>query len=298
MKTSALIRIFVYAFIALALTGVLVWGVNGTHSLNFFSFNFLGGSGFNYNDDNYKIGEGEISKDQVKELEVNWTAGDVKVNVFNPEITGTNEISISEESDTPLDEDYEMRYKVEDGVLKIMFAKPKVKFQGIFKSLDKELTINIPINHELTDVVIDTVSADIQIDSLSLPYQINLATVSGDINTNRVDADSMYAETVSGKIRCTEAIFGSTHMESVSGEIYATYLGGAPDSVSIETVSGSITLGFPKSTEGFKVEYDRVSGNFDCEFDVKINKNMAMYKNGENKISLETVSGNMKILAL
>jgi len=298
MKTSALIRIFVYSFIALVLTGVLIWGVNGTHNLNFFSFNILGGSGVSYNDDNYKIGDGEIPKDQVKELEVNWTAGDVKINVFNPEITGTNEISISEKSDTSLEEDYEMRYIVEDGVLKIMFAKPKVKFQGIFKSLDKELTINIPINHELTDVTIDTVSANIDVESLSLPYEVKLTTVSGDINANRVDADSMDAETVSGEIRCTEGIFGRTSMESVSGAIYATYLGDGPNNVSMETVSGSITLGLPKNAEGFKVDYDRVSGDFDCEFDVKINKNMAMYKNGENKISLETVSGNMKILAL
>lgn len=298
MKTSALIRIFVYAFIALVLTGVLVWGVNGSHNLNFFSFNLFGGSGMSYNDDDYTIGGGDVDKTLVNEIEVNWTAGDVKVNVFNPEITGTNEISISEESGTQLEEDYEMRYKVEDGVLKIMFAKPNVKFQGIFKSLDKDLTINLPINHDLTDVTIDTVSANIDVESLSLPYGVKLATVSGDINANRLDADSMDAETVSGEIRCTEGIFGRTRMESVSGAIYATYLGGAPNDVSMETVSGSITIGFPKSTEGFKVDYDKVSGDFDCEFDVKINKNMAIYDNGENKISLETVSGNLKILAL
>jgi len=297
MKTSALIRIFVYAFIALILTGVLIWGIGGKQNMNFFSFNIFDGSGFSYDDDNYKIGDGEVAKDMVDEIQVNWTAGDVKVNVYNPETTGTDKISFSEDSNTQLEEKYEMRYKVEDGVLKIMFAKSNVKFQGIFKSLDKELTINIPIDHQLTDVSIDTVSANIEVEGLSLPYEIKLATVSGDINANRLDADSMDAETVSGEIRCTEAIFGRTHMESVSGEIYATYLSGALDDLSMETVSGSITLGLPKGIDGFKVDYDTVSGSFDCAFDVKINKNSAIYNNGENKIKLETVSGNMKILA-
>lgn len=298
MKASALMRIMLYTLIAIVLTGMLIWGIGGEHNMNFFSFNLFGASGQNYNDKGYAIGEGEVDKDLVNEIDVDWTAGNVKVNIFNPEITGTDTISISETSDIQLEQKYEMRYKVEDGVLKIRFAKPNVKFKNIFKSLDKELTINVPIDVDLNDIKIETVSANINLDSVSVENEIKLATVSGDISTNRSDGDSLDAETVSGEIRTIDAINGSVRIESVSGDVYATFRGGAPSFVSIETVSGEMTLGFPKTTEGFTVEYDKVSGNFDCEFNVQMSKNKAIYKDGDGKIKLETVSGDMKILAL
>jgi lia operon protein LiaG len=296
MKTSALIRIFVYSFIALVLTGVLIWGIGGNHNLNFFTFNIFGGSGFSYNDDNYKVGEGEVSNNQVKEIEVNWTAGEVKIVPYIGDGTDSDVITFTEESGTKLEERYEMRYKVEDGVLKIMFAKPNVKFQGIFKSLDKDLVINVPIGTALTDVTIDTISANIDLESITVQNKFDLETISGDIDGALLTADVMDAETVSGKIRWNEADFASVSADTVSGEINGSFLA-MPTSIKMETVSGAMTLGLPEN-DGFNVEYDKVSGNFDCEFNVQVNKDMATYKNGEAKIKLETVSGNMKILAL
>ena len=296
MKTSALIRIFVYAFIALVLTGVLAWGIGNNNHMNFFSFNLFGGSGISYNDDDYTIGDGEVPKDQVSEIEVNWTAGEVKIVPYAGDTTGPEVIFFTEETGTPLEEDYEMRYKVEDGTLKIMFAKPNVKFQGVFKSLDKDLVINVPVGTELSDITIDTVSADIDLESISVQNQFKLATVSGDIDGALLIADVIEAETVSGQIRWNEGKFNTASAESVSGEINVAFLT-MPTNTQIETVSGAMTLGLPEN-DGFKVDYDKVSGDFDCEFNVKINKNMAMYKNGESKIKLETVSGNMKILAI
>lgn len=295
MKTSALIRIFVYAFIALVLTGVLVWGIGNNHNMNFFSFNLFGGSGFSYNDDNYKIGNGEVPRDHVSQIEVNWTAGNVTI---APTVgdAATDVITITEESGTQLEEDYELRYKLEDGVLKIMFAKPNVKFQGIFQSLNKDLVIHVPVGTALSDITIDTVSANIDLESITAANQFNLATVSGNIDGTQITADVMEAETVSGKIRWNEASLKTVSAESVSGEINVAYLT-MPTNIQMETVSGAMTLGLPEN-EGFKVDYDSVSGDFDCDFDVKINKNMAMYKNGVNKIDLETVSGNMKITAI
>ncbi len=296
MKTSAFIRIFVYSFIALALTSVLIWGISGNHNLNFFTFNLFGSAGFSYNDDNYKIGEGEVSKDQVNEIEVNWTAGEVKIVPYSGDGTSSDVISFTEESGTKLEERYEMRYKVEDGVLKIMFAKPNVKFQGIFKSLDKDLVIHVPIGTALNDVTIDTVSANIELESITVQNQFKLETISGDIDGALLTADVMDAETVSGEIRWQEVTFDSVSAESVSGTINTAFLT-MPANIKMETVSGTMTLGIPEN-DGFTVEYDKVSGNFDCEFNVQVNKDMATYKNGEAKIKLETVSGNMKIVAL
>jgi lia operon protein LiaG len=295
MKTSAMIRIILYAFIALLLTGVLIWGIGGNHNLNFFSFNLFGNSGLNYNDDEYIIGDGEVDKDKVDSIQVDWLAGNVTVLPYE-EGSGDNDVvTFTEESNTQLDEDYEMRYKVEGGVLKIMFAKSKVKFSGIFKSLNKDLTIQLPEGMTLNDVTIDTVSANIEIENVEAANQFDLETVSGTIDGYQMTGGMIDAETVSGEIRWSDGSFQSVDAESVSGAINVSFAT-MPSDIKVETVSGSMTLSLPEN-EGFKVDYDKVSGNFDCEFDVKINKNMAMYKNGVNKIKMDTVSGDMKILA-
>lgn len=295
MKTSALIRIFVYAFIAIVLTGVLVWGIGGNHNMNFLSFNLFGSSGMNYDDGEYQIGDGEAAVEDVNEIQVNWTAGNVKVVPYEADTTGSDVIFFTEESGTQLDEDYEMRYKVEDGVLKIMFAKSNVKFTGVFQSLNKDLTINVPLSAELTDVSIETVSADINLQSTTAD-RIELDTVSGDVDGTLLVASEMDTETVSGEVNWTQSDFGTVDVESVSGAIDTGFTT-MPSDIHMETVSGAMTLRLPEN-DGFKVDYDKVSGDFDCEFNVKINKNMAMYKSGANKIQLETVSGNMKILKI
>lgn len=295
MKTSALIRIFLYTFIAIVLVGVLIWGIAGNHNANFFSFNLFGASGMGYNDKGYTVGDGSATRADVSKIQVNWTAGDVKIVPYIGDTTGRDEIFFSEESGTPLEADYKMRYKVEDGVLKIMFAKPNVKFKGIFKSLDKELTINVPTGTTFSEVNIDTVSANIDLESIQAT-RFGLATVSGDLNGAMLIGDAMDMETVSGDVQWTEAQLGAVAMESVSGRINTRFTS-MPTDIHMETVSGEMTIGLPEN-DGFKVDYDKVSGNFDCEFNVKINKNMALYKDGGSKITLETVSGDMIILKI
>jgi hypothetical protein len=284
-----------YALIVIVLTGVLIWGISGNHNMNFFSFNLFGSSGMHYDDNDYQIGDGEVSKDQVDQIQVNWTAGEVKVVPYDVESTSLDAITFTEESNTQLDEDYEMRYKVEDGVLKIMFAKSGVKYSGIFKSLNKDLTIQLPMGMTLDDVTIDTVSANIDMESIQTD-QLNLATVSGNIDGALLKADAIGAETVSGLIRWEDCSFDTVTAESVSGDI-KTAFATMPSNIKMDTVSGGMVLSLPEN-EGFKVDYDKVSGDFDCEFNVKINKNMALYKNGGSKIQLETVSGDMQILML
>jgi lia operon protein LiaG len=188
-----------------------------------------------------------------------------------------------------------MRYKVEDGVLKIQFAKSNLKLKGIFKSLNKDLTINIPVGMALANVKIDTVSANIDMESTTAD-RFDLVTVSGDINGAMLKGNSMDAENVSGEIRWTDGTFRTVTGNSVSGDINTTFAA-MPSDITMETVSGGMTLGLPKN-DGFTVDYDKVSGDFNCAFSVQMDKNSAIYKSGINKIKLETVSGDMKILAL
>ncbi len=290
MRTSAIIRIFVYAFIAMVLTGVLIWGIGGNHNLNFLSFNLFGGNGTSYNDKDYTVGGGTVSPSDVSDLQIDWTSGAVNVVPYSGD-----SIIIEEDSDTSLDSDYQMRYKVDDGVLNIKFAKSKVKLQGIFKNMSKELTVKVPEKFMFDEVEIDSVSAQIIMNQINCG-STDVSTVSGNIVLEKLSTNQFDGETVSGKMDCKGGSMDDVTMETVSGKIEMAFQT-MPSEMDLESVSGSITLGFPKN-KGFQVDYDKVSGDFDCQFNVTINKSMATYKNGSCKIDMETVSGDMNILAI
>jgi DUF4097 and DUF4098 domain-containing protein YvlB len=290
MRTSAIIRVFVYAFIAMVLTGVLICGIGGNHSLNFLSFSIFDGNGTSYNDKDYTVGGGTVSPSDVSDLQIDWTSGTVKVVPYSGD-----SIIIEEDSDTSLDSDYQMRYKVDDGVLNIKFAKSKVKLKGIFKNMSKELTVKVPEKFMFDEVEIDSVSAQIMMDQINCG-STDCSTVSGNIVLEKVSTNQFDGETVSGKMDCKGGSMDDVTMETVSGKIEMAFQT-MPSEMDLESVSGDITLGFPEN-KGFQVDYDKVSGDFDCQFNVTINKSMATYKNGSCKIDMETVSGDMNILAI
>jgi len=126
--------------------------------------------------------------------------------------------------------------------------------------------------------------------------RFNLVTVSGNIDGAMLNGNSINAETVSAEIRWTDGKFQTVTGNTVSGGINTTFAT-MPSDIDMETVSGDMIVGLPKN-DGFTVNYDKVSGDFNCAFSVQMDKNSATYKNGKNKIKLDTVSGDMRILAL
>lgn len=290
MRTSATIRIIVYAFVALMLTGVLIWGIRGDNMGYLDLSTLFGNHGSSYNDKDYKIGGGEVATSNLTEMEVNWTAGSVNIEPYDGDT-----ISLSEKNEASLDADHQLRYKVEDGKLTVQFAKPKVSLTGIFKNLNKDLTVKVPKNFRFNEASLDAVSANLEMKGIDAD-ELNLSTVSGDALLEGVSSGQFDGESVSGDMDFRDCSLNLTTMETVSGQVKMSF-DAMPTDVDIESVSGDMTLRFPKN-EGFAVDYDKVSGSFDCQFNVAIAKNTAVYKNGQSKIHLETVSGDMNILAL
>lgn len=291
MKHSAIIRIIIYSVTILLLGCVLVWGIQNHNGKNYLDIsNLFGGQSLDYDEEGFVIGGGEVDSQDVTDVKINWTAGQVNVIAYEGD-----QIEMEETSDTDLEQDYEMRYQLENGILRIQFAKSKVSFTGLFKSLNKELTLRIPEDFMLENIDIETTSADVLLQELSAK-SMSVNTVSGEIQGDNFVTDEMDGETVSGQIVWTGGTASIVDLESVSGKIKVSFPA-MPDNISIETVSGSILLGLPEN-DGFKVEYDKVSGDFDCEFNVKINKNAAIYKSSKSKIFMETVSGNLKIFKI
>ena len=293
MKTSAIIRIAIYAFIAILLTGILAWGIRGDGLFGGIPFNgiVIGGNNYmSYDDNNYNIGGGNIDAAGIDQVQVDWIAGNVNVRP-----TDGNQIVLTETSSKDLSEKYQVHWLVQDGALKVKFAESRVHFTGIFKSLNKELTLEIPRDLALSLLDVETVSGGVNVGEITADT-VDLETVSGSINANGAAMSDFSAETVSGAIKGSVSPTGNASMESVSGRIDLAF-GLMPRNIDAETVSGAIALALPEN-DGFRVDYEKVSGNFNCDFEVKLLKNAAIYKNGQNRINLSSVSGNLNITML
>lgn len=306
MKTSALVRIIIWAFVALFLTSFLVFSLTN-HGFNFIPWINLGGFGqYTYaNESQYSIGNSEISS-EISDIEIHWIAGSVKIEPYDG-----STVSLKETVSGGTDEDELMRWKVEDGKLTVQYRKSGWK---IFSSdTGKTLVIKIPaaMASELVTVKINTTSADTDISGIVCiklgadtvsgnikiknvkTTELSCDTVSGQLNSTETEAESIACDTVSGGISASGS-FGKIDCESVSGDmtIYDTV---CPSSADFDSVSGSIKLYVPEN-DGFTANTNTVSGDFTCGFPATINKKNAVYKNGEVKLDFETVSGNISVI--
>lgn len=265
MKTSAVIRIVIYSFIALLLTAVMIFGI------------VSGNGGI------VSIGRLENAKEElgftsaqtpctvtadIREVKIEWTAGEVIL-----EKGDTDAITFSETADHEIQEGDELRYRQQGDTLEIHFAKPTGwNFFGTNNVRGKTLTVTLP----------DT-----------LYRSLSVETVSSSVTVIGLQADRMDIETVSGGISLDATAVGELDCESVSGE--TEVIGTITRSASFDSVSGGITLRLPQNT-GFTAEVESVSGKFSSDFETTKQGDEYRCGTGGIDLSFDTVSGNVQIL--
>lgn len=261
----------------------------------------FGSSVNNYPDSElYTVGGGSASTRGVTSIELHWIAGDVTIAPY-----GGKDIKFSETSSYDMEPDEEMRYLLKNGKLTIRFCAP-----GIIVTRGKSLTVYVPEDYEPDKIIVDTVSASVNAQGLK-SLEAKLEAVSGSITAKGIVSDTLSLETVSGKITgvgCvaetfkTQSVSGSTNCEGKFSRVTSESVSGsitiAPgeDVLKIDTkaVSGGVRVELSENV-GFTAGYYSVSGDFSCDFPVITSKKTATHGNGETQISLETVSGNIKI---
>lgn len=214
----------------------------------------------------YIIGAGTASI-EVENLEINWVAG--KINV---EFAEVDEIQFSETSNKELDSDDQMRYQEKNGTLTIDFCKSNMI--GIDNVPEKELTLTLPMDYQLSDTDIAVVSADV-----SLPEGFCTETLT--------------VEAVSGAVISQgELVISEVKMEAVSGDVNLEIKG--LEDFDMEAVSGNTTLTLPADAE-FSAEIESASGDFSTDFETHKDDDVYIHGAGSTKIEMESVSGNLEI---
>lgn len=276
------------------------------------------------NADKYSAGNREFSGSEVQSLDIYWTSGKVTVSRHNE-----NTVTVTETSDSDLSDAKKVHTWLDDDVLRIHFCKSGESY--VFKQIEKDLEIKIPMDMKLEDLSFNGSSGDslfdnIAADSISVDVSSGTAKIIG-CSADTIDAEAssgkviidqkgesskINTEVSSGSIDITAEKVGNINAECSSGNISIN----AEEAVSVDTEasSGKTTLRFgkmPAETEvdassgdvdiyvpeeaDFTADIDTSSGDFDS--DLALSKDGSTYTsgNGENKLKVETSSGDVYI---
>ncbi len=202
----------------------------------------------------------------IKNIEIDWISGDVKILKH-----AKNTIAFNETSNKKVNDDTSMYYYVEDDTLHIKFAKSG-KFR--FSNLEKSLTVELPESLLLDEVDINMVSADLTMDNINVK-ELDIDTVSGDIVTKSSAMEDFDIDSVSGSVN----LITST----------------CPQKGKFNSVSGSICFELPQDA-GYEVEFVTVSGDYNSDgFSTKKSGNTYTVGDGKAKYKVNTVSGDFSV---
>lgn len=304
MKVGAIVRIIIWLLVAAILTGLLV------SILVFKEVRLFGGSGiwgYQYdNADRYTVGDGVVPG-SVNQLDIHWIAGSVTIRPYDGKQVKLEETGVQ-------NDDGRLRYRVENGKLTVQYQKSGWTFGFWNKTGKKDLVVSVPseMAKNLITVEISSVSAEATVKDIVVERKVKMEAVSGGLTLENVTAGACELENVSGKTELENVSIEELEIETVSGYVYGNGAIGSLDCegvsanvkittrerlkrMKVETVSGDVEVCIPEN-DGFTVKIQKVSGGFTSDFAVKAAGKTYTYGDGSADYSMETVSGNLRIL--
>ena len=238
----------------------------------------------NYTGSDYILPEGT----SITALDIDWISGEAEILVTND-----SDILVREQSERGISASYAMVASEQDGVLKVRYAEDT--FLTLPDLPPKKLVVRLPrtVAENLTEVRLSSVSADFDVAALTVKNSLVFDSVSGDLETEFITADSAEVNAVSGKIDL-DGSFRQVTGSSTSGEVDLA-LRKCPDKIELTTVSGDVDLELPRNT-GFTLHYSTVSGDLESDFPLATERNGGhIYGDGGGRITIDTTSGDLNI---
>ena len=238
----------------------------------------------NYTGSDYILPEGT----DITALDIDWISGEAEILVTND-----TDILVREQPERGISASYAMVVTEQDGVLKVRYAADE--FLTLPNLPPKKLVVHLPrtVAENLTEVRLNSVSADFDVAALTVKNTLIFDSVSGDLETDFITADSAEVNAVSGKIDL-DGSFRQVIGGSTSGEVDLA-LRKCPDKIELTTVSGDVDLELPRSA-GFTLRYSTASGDLESDFPLTTERNGGhICGDGSGSITIDTTSGDLKI---
>lgn len=328
MKKRAVFTLITCCIAALVLAGVLAVGLS-TDGFGLKELYRDAGQDWTVSGEHRYESTWDPAEDEVTGLDINWINGRIELKV-----SSGNQIRITESADREIDEGRRLKLSYSGGTLKVDWGGAWITL-GIFENRRKDLVVEVPreiaaelerLNCsstsgpieisdftaealevsstsgklELSDLegktcTVSTTSGDILLEQATFSDSLSADTVSGTMRFSGVKAETAGLNTVSGAISLEGAV-EELSTNGISGSVSAE-LSRCPDSVDMDSVSGSLTLQLPEN-EGFEVDFSSVSGKFTSDFPTTGSSGKsgrAMYASGKSSFSFSTTSGDIRI---
>ncbi|GAA0181872.1 hypothetical protein SH2C18_43380 [Clostridium sediminicola] len=180
--------------------------------------------------------------------------------------------------------------------IKFEIKYPKVVLGLVSIKNDAVLDIYLPEKYR-EDISVDTVSGELEAEKIEL-NEFKFSAVSGDLDMDNLITNKTRIEGTSSKINISQFV-GDIEGETVSGDLSIGFEEFLND-IDFDTVSGDVEIKLP-SQPNFELIYETVSGDIKNDYPIKLDSSKktlieGIVGSGNNKINVETVSGNLRLL--
>ena len=260
---SGVVRIVIFTLLALALVAALVFSVGFSSTSGPISDLFCIWNTSQV--DGISSPSGSVSAQEVSRLAIHWVAGSVRVE------PSENATDISFRLIGEDDAKFPMVWSQSGDTLILSYTQTN-KIPISVNVRRKDLVVTVPAGWAAQDISIDNVSGDMTLTDITVTG-LTVSNVSGELD-------------FSGSCRTAK-------VDTVSGDCTLT-LTAAPNSIDLDSVSGQLVVALPENT-GFTANLDSLSGKLYSDFATTYQDDTMRYLDGACKISMDSVSGDLRI---
>ncbi len=241
MKRNAIVRIVIFAMIALTLTGILAAGL--TEDL--FGFEISGGTEVDY--------EASVEAEGAEKIEINWAAGAVRIKRED-----VDRIIFREVAEGTIKK--KMVYRYTDNTLELNYSG---KYSGVNTAQKKDLVVIVPLNWSGKSIQINGAAltidiVDITVDELEMDGADCVLNFRGSVNKVSIDGASAQV-----KLNCTNRI-SQIEMDGASCKLDATLPAGCGFRVDMDGLGCKFNSDLPGIAQNGHYSY----GDQQCKIEV------------------------------
>lgn len=235
------------------------------------------------------VGSASVEASDVKNLAIDWAAGQVDICVVKDSETVGN-IELVETTTGTVTHAQQMRWILDGNTLRIDYGGGWSCFAFGHKSL--EVRIPQSCAQQLGGLYVSGASGRYNLSNFSCEnLQIDLA--SGQVDAAHVTADTLAVDVVSGQVNIEGSFAGSVDMNTTSGTV-SVFCNSAPHSVRADVTSGHMMLALPDDA-GFTAYVDKTSGSFSSDFKTTQEGDTYRCGNGETDVRVDIISGDFAL---
>lgn len=226
-----------------------------------------------------------FSASEVKEIEIDWVAGDILIQPHDGD-------TITFFEDGNFDQKFAMVWQCRGGALKIQFCEEGLNI-GInnTNNLSKDLTVYVPRDWECESLELDVASAKVEINDMVI-REVDFDGASGTCEFDNCTVNELDIDTASGDIRFVGNL-DILDCDAFSASVYAV-LSNTPSRLDLDSMSGDLDITLPADA-GFTLSMNAMSSDFSSDFETSMKNGNYVCGDGRCRINVDGMSGDVAI---